>query len=165
MKKTFILISLVCFSVIAHAQSINKDLLINLNDHTIKEVKENQFIYIDFENIDFDIIPLLIHIIDSNTRSSSSCPISPYSSNIPNIYIGEIAAKYIEYIINPYFEFDRITKEGKYYSLQIEDLKNIKKIYLEWWEENKQFSKEELRKRQKIKRILNTSIYKWETCP
>ena len=159
MKKALIFISLVCFSTIAHAQSIN------LNDHTIKEIKENQFINIDFENIDIDIIPLLIHLIDSNALSSSSCPISSYSSDIPYVYIGEIAAKYIEYIINPDFEFDRITKEGKYYSLQIEDLKNIKKIYLEWWEENKQFSKEELRNRQKTKRILNTSIYKWGTCP
>lgn len=165
MKKMFILISLVYLSVIAHAQSINKDLLMNLNDHTITEIKQNQFIYLDFENIDINIIPFLIHIIDSNALSSSSCPISPYSSNIPNIYIGEIAAKYIEYIINPNFKFDRITKDGNYYSLQIEDLKNIKKIYLKWWEENKQFSKEELRKRQKKKRLLSTSIYKWETCP
>lgn len=126
MKKMFILISLVYLSVIAHAQSINKDLLMNLNDHTITEIKQNQFIYLDFENIDINIIPFLIHIIDSNALSSSSCPISPYSSNIPNIYIGEIAAKYIEYIINPNFKFDRITKDGNYYSLQIEDLKNIK---------------------------------------
>ena len=165
MKKMFVLLSFVYLSVTAYAQSINKDLLMNLNDLTIAEIKQNQFIYLDFENIDINIIPFLIHIIDSSALSSSSCPIPRYSSYIPNVYIGEIAAKYIEHILNPDFKFDRITKDGNYYSLQIEDLKNIKKIYLKWWEENKQFSKEELRKRQKGKKVLNTSVYKWETCP
>jgi len=69
-----------------------------------------RFVYFDFRDVEMSEIPELISIMDSNDLSSTCCYINPYSSYIPNVYIGECAAKYIEKIINPKFQYNRITK-------------------------------------------------------
>lgn len=151
------------FSV--NAQPSAKGLLTNLNDQAISEIKEGQFVYFNFDTIDLNIIASLINVIDSNALSSSSCLISPYSSNIPNIYIGEIAIKYIEYVINPNFKYERITKNDFYYALTIEDMRIIKTLYSKWWEANRQYTKDEIKKIREEIGALDGSNYSWTICP
>lgn len=117
-----------------------------------------RFVFFDFRDVELSEIPELISIIDSNGLSPACCYINPYSSNIPNVFIGECAAKYIEKIINPKFRYERIKKNGEYYSLTLEDMAAIKKLYENWWEHKKINPKYH-------KSALKGSIYKWARCP
>jgi hypothetical protein len=135
-----------------------------------------------------DIIPCLIDFIDINKKTFIGFQ-DPKSSNIyPFIsdnYIGIRAAYLIEFVlskdtittsksdlweqeIEPYriYKYGVIVntqnKEPIPKSLNSEDIKVLKEIYLKWWQSNKEKPLEQLRKEWKEnKHILDNSSYKW----
>ena len=160
------------FCIGVFSQPDPKNILKSINDeeYTMLQKDSNciHYDFINFSQLELDIIPMLIDSINSkNTYPCIYCldQIAPISSYIPSVYVGEAAAKYIERIINPYFRFNRITKNGLFHSLTLEDMKLIKELYLKWWEENKQYSKKEIKKRRKHQGALDGTIYSWDTCP
>lgn len=121
--------------------------------------------YFNYNTLDTDTILFLINCIDTNVKVTNGCKVPSYWSNLPWIYIGEIAAKCIEKTINPHFSFDRIVKNGEHNALDIDDMRNIKRLYLLWWKTNKNYYKQALRKRREINSPLDGTVYSWEFCP
>ncbi|MBO4543933.1 MAG: hypothetical protein J5725_12230 [Bacteroidales bacterium] len=159
MKRILCIIYLVFYVVVLYSQSLQPKLSVPVNDSGIRGVDTvYRLVSIDFRNISTIEIPELISIIDSNGYTLTNCYISPYSSNIPTVYIGECAAKYIEKIINPKFRYDRITKNGEYYALTLEDMTIIKGLYEKWWKQKKNNPNYH-------KSALKGSKYKWKRCP
>jgi hypothetical protein len=159
MKRIICIIYLVFYVVASYSQSLQPTLSVPINDGGIRGVDTiYRLVSIDFRNISTKEIPELISIIDSNELTVSFCYRNPYSSYLHNVYIGECAAKYIEKIINPKFRYNRITKNGKYYALTLEDMAIIKGLYEKWWEQKKNDPKYH-------KSALKGSIYEWKRCP
>lgn len=145
------------------AQTMETEILSNLNDMFVEKVVDSQFVFIDFTKIDTCLIPELIQIIDHDSLLTASTCFSEYSSVIPNIYVGEVAAKYIEKIINPEFDSDRILKEGQRYSLNLIDMRVIKDLYSKWWQEQQLLSDEQLIEYKKRGALYQT-MYTWAPC-
>ena len=144
-----------------NAQIDEKEFLLNINDFGAKEISSDGAItFWDFNDLDTAIIPYLIQHIDDSLLQMSSCDIDPYSSYIPSVLIGECVVKYIEKIVNPEFAFERITKNGKYYSLTIDDMIIIKELYEKWWKKAKESQQYPI-----SGRALDGTIFKWEHCP
>ncbi len=165
MKKIISIIYLLFFVMTLYSQSSKLKVSTSINDCGAMGLDTvcgrdtfYRFVYFDFRDVELSEIPELISIIDSNELTVSFCYRNHYSSYLPNVYIGECAAKYIEKIINPKFRYNRITKNGKYYALTLEDMAIIKGLYEKWWEQKKNDPKYH-------KSALKGSIYKWERCP
>ena len=159
------------FFIEGFSQPSSEDILKNINEEGYvmiqKDSNHSHYDLINFSQIKLDIIPMLIDsIISIKTTVCYYCSdnLGPYCSYIPSVYIGEDAARYIECIVNPHFKFNRITKNGLFHSLTLEDMKVIKELYLKWWEENKQYSKKEIKRRRKQRGALDGTSYSWNTC-
>lgn len=152
---------LIFISSMMNAQIDEKEFLLNINDFGAKEISSDGAIsYWDFNDLDASIIPYLIEHIDDSLWQMSSCDIDPYSSYIPNVLIGECVVKYIEKIVNPEFAFERITKNGKVYSLTFDDMIIIKELYEKWWQETSENQQKPI-----SGSALDGTEFKWEHCP
>ncbi len=169
MKKLLLLLLFCCFVLSSFPQTYIEFGFDSFQNTEYVKVKiDSDFIKININELDFHIIPILIDNIDNeNVYSCVSCmkKMDIYSSYIPTFYKGEVLASYIERIINPDFKYNRIAKNGFVHSLKVEDLKIIKDLYLKWWDENKQLSKEEITSRRKNQGALDGTIYSWSVCP
>lgn len=161
MKRTILLAILIFISSMMNAQIDEKEFLLNINDFGAKEISsDGAIIFWDFNDLDTSIIPYLIQHIDDSLWRMSSCNIAPYSSYIPSVLIGECIVKYIEKIVNPEFSFERITKNGKGYSLTVDDMIIIKELYEKWWQETRKSQQNPIGGS-----ALNGTVFKWGHCP
>ena len=154
MKKLFLISSFLFLAISLKAQSISG----GINDLYVKKIIGNRLIYWKFAPKDTNLIPSLIQMIDTDKFEASSCFKNTASSNIPSVYVGEIAVKYIEKIVDSKFDGDRITKNGKYYALTLEDMVIIKGLYEVWWKRKKNDPNY-------YDSALDSSIYQWAPCP
>lgn len=156
----FCILWMALFSERTYSQEICDSVLTEINDLGVRNILDNnRMVFLDFSNVNYQVIPQLISKIDSNSMCSAFNCVGIYDSSIPNVYIGECAAKYIELIIDPTFKYKRITKNGDYFSLTKEDMSAIKELYKEWWTKN-----ERTEQRMKGNSALDGSIYKWAPC-
>ena len=135
MKKLFLISSFLFLAISLKSQSISG----GINDLYVKKIIGNRLIYWKFSPK------------DTNFKNTAS-------SNIPSVYVGEIAVKYIEKIVDSKFDGDRITKNGKYYALTLEDMVIIKGLYEVWWKRKKNDPNY-------YDSALDSSIYQWAPCP
>lgn len=103
---------------------------------------------------DTNLIPLFIKHIDSDKQQSIFFCNDLYSSTIPWTYAGVDAAKCIERIMEPNFDFPLLVKKDAGTSLTMEDMSNIKALYERWWQSG-----------QRERGALEETEYQWEDCP
>ncbi len=139
-----------------------------------KEIVDTVPSFYRFKQIGKDAIPALISVIDNNERGyvgfleSSSSSITRLNDG----FVGIRAAYMIEYILADtnqieLYKYAVIVNDEKnrpynFTPLTLPDMKEIKRIYNEWWGKNKQKSFIELRNDwRKNKRVLEGSKYIW----
>lgn len=126
------------------------------------QTKENHYILQKILSYGNKAIPYLIEVIDVDNQYIDYH--GALSSTLYSDYYGIVCVKIIEKIINKNFQCENIYKDQKYCRLSLEDMKTIKLLYIRWWEENKQYSKREIRQQRKKRDAFQGSIYSWENC-
>ncbi|MGV3765222.1 MAG: hypothetical protein ACO1NW_03800 [Chitinophagaceae bacterium] len=130
--------------------------------------------YASFSKFGKEIIPYLIDVIDKN--ETGFLGFQDLSSSkihfVHNNYVGIRAAYVIEHILSNskkerifnYCVIVRIVNgEPEMKSLNLEDMKSLKKIYYDWWTKNRHKSLQNLLKDwNSNKRPLDNSIYAWK---
>ena len=151
----------------------------SLQEKVLLQVKEERYddenLYNQFKLFGKEAIPLLIDAIDKDKlgfvgfKDANSSSLYMFHQN----YVGIRAAYMIEYLLSGtstirIYEFGVIVKKEKSGQLKMEaltynEVRDIKRIYEDWWEKNKNESMDELNKVWKQnKSPLNNSSYSWQ---
>jgi hypothetical protein len=170
-----LIVILVAFTVgcVTNAQNRQKA----VNDFLTEQQLVDYHEYAQFFKMDKDIFLILIEKIDTNRKFGIvGFEPRPEQSYIPNgllnNYLGIRAAYLIELLLSRdsynlqekrrVYGYALIVKDDNYDRLSYQDMVEIKRIYLNWWNENNHKTLQQLRAEWKEgKRPLSGQPYKW----
>lgn len=158
--------------------SAQQRLLRKVDSLVANQRSETTETYLYFKSTGKEAIPYLVNVIDQNEKGYIGFAGDSTSSTILGLnynYCGMRAAFMIEYILSPetvnpknVFNIGAIVKlnsknEPLISLVTIQDMKEIKKIFREWWEKNKSRTLQELQAEwNKGISPLSNSNYTWK---